>query len=197
MPRFDLAKESTFQSRDGGVSKGGLVRNGFTERDGEGAWSWQRPALGSGEAAPFSGQGLGMFVWGTNLYAMYFPAGGTATSGNVLTGGAFTLTAGTHTGGNNEIGYISPAGIGTINPSTIRGHFVSNLYSNTMTGTNRATWFGYGTTPVSAGRFSSLVLGTTTLGTSSAAINTVGTTAFWAWIGSYVPPGVSTGRVIP
>ncbi len=79
--RFDLAAASELQSRDGSITKGGLVRNGFLEKDRDGElWFWQRPALGTKAAAPLTGLGLGVFYVGTVLWGMYHNGTTTATS---------------------------------------------------------------------------------------------------------------------
>lgn len=57
MPRFDLSTVH-LQSRDGSLTKGGLIKNGFVEKDVDGVWSWQRPALSSLAAGLGTGQGL-------------------------------------------------------------------------------------------------------------------------------------------
>ena len=83
-PRFDLILASDFQSRDGGITKGGLVRNGFVERDQDKEpWLWQRPALGTKAAAPLTGAGLGLFFVSTVLWGMYGTGTGTTTSQTV------------------------------------------------------------------------------------------------------------------
>ena len=79
MPRFDIGATAKFQSRDGGITKGGLVRNGFTEKKGkDSVWSWMRPALGTRVAAPGTSSGMGFFRHGTQLYGMV--SNGTASS---------------------------------------------------------------------------------------------------------------------
>lgn len=80
--RFDLGAASRFQSRDGGITKGGLVRNGFIEAKGtQGVWSFQRPALGTKATTTFTGSGLGLFLIGTGLFGV--TNNGTAQSWSV------------------------------------------------------------------------------------------------------------------
>lgn len=79
--RFDLFVSCDLQSRDGSLTKGGLVRNGFSEKDREGEWMWARPALGTKAAAPVTGTGLGLYLVGTTLWGLYH--NGTATSQTV------------------------------------------------------------------------------------------------------------------
>lgn len=200
LKRFDLGALSSLQSRDGSVSKGGLTRNGFVEKDGESVWSWQRPALGSGDAAPFAGSGLGMFIVGTTLYGMF--SAGTATSRAVtFYGTSFSLVAGTHTGGDNEIGYFvsGTTSVGSLAPPSLLKQTVNALEYNGSAGTR--TLFSFGTAVLSSTAFSFLVIGTTTLARSTATYGTAayGTTAAatWRWGGSYVPSGTTTGRIIP
>ena len=77
--RFDIGAVSKFQSREGGLDKGGLVRNGFTEKKGTNSvWSWMRPALGTEVSAPGTSTGLGFFRAGTQLFGMVTQ--GTASS---------------------------------------------------------------------------------------------------------------------
>lgn len=84
--RFDISAASLLESRDGGITKGGLVRNGFTDLDGAGErWANMRPSLATGVLGSFSG-GLGLFQIGSNLYGM--GNNGTANSWIVSTSGA-------------------------------------------------------------------------------------------------------------
>lgn len=79
-PRFDIGPAAKFQSRDGGLGTGGLIRNGFLEKAPGGVWSWQRPALAPGNGAPFIGTALGMLVLGGTLYGVGVGTVGTASS---------------------------------------------------------------------------------------------------------------------
>lgn len=91
--RFDISEASKLQSRDGGITKGGLVRNGFVETNKAGRWNWQRPALGSGAAAPFSGRGLGLYIVGTGTSEVLWGLFHAGTGAAVATSGAVTLGA--------------------------------------------------------------------------------------------------------
>ena len=79
--RFNMLQATELESRDGGLTKGGLVRNGFVEKDADGElWMWQRPALGTRlSAAPLTA-GLGIYFVGTVLWGAYHGTSGTATS---------------------------------------------------------------------------------------------------------------------
>lgn len=81
--RFDIALRANVQSRDGSITKGALMRNGFVEKEGTAGVAYQRPGLGSRTPALATGAGLGMLPVGTGLYGFYFPTGGTTTSGLV------------------------------------------------------------------------------------------------------------------
>lgn len=82
--RFDLFAAADLQSRDGGLSKGSLIHNGFAEKDQNGEqWMWQRPGLGTQVAPPIAGNGLGLYLVGTALWGLYHAGTGTATSQTV------------------------------------------------------------------------------------------------------------------
>jgi hypothetical protein len=78
VPRFDLGDVCKFQSPFGGLSTGGLIRNGFIEPGTAGPWVWPRPALSLRQATPATGTALGLVVVGTALYGILH--NGTATS---------------------------------------------------------------------------------------------------------------------
>lgn len=95
MSRFDLASVSRLQSRDGGLTKGGLHRNGFVEKRKDGAvWVWQRPALNSGVAAPVTGSGMGLYLVGTTLWGVYSTSGTATGAAAVATSGRVTIPYG-------------------------------------------------------------------------------------------------------
>lgn len=130
--RFDIGAAAPFQSRDSGLTKGGLHKNGFVEKSPDGVWSWQRPALATSMAAPVVGSGLGLIPYGNSLYGVI--SNGTATTYLTTRAGttAFTLLAsyvptGTTSGGQIQsiLGY-SPLG-GTLGPSTWKGQTVGVL----------------------------------------------------------------------
>lgn len=131
MARFDLAEASQLESRDGGVSKGGLVRNGFVERDGEEVWSWQRPALNTYMAAPLVGSGLGLYGVGTVLWSMYHSGG---------TGGGISFRVGYTTSSSqlvaistgNLTGYDNATSYGSLSPGTFGGATVTAVYNSTI-----------------------------------------------------------------
>lgn len=85
MARFDLVAAAPLESRDGTVNKGGMIRNGFVEKDEDGLWGWQRPALGSATPAPISGSGFGLIQHGTTLYGVGAATSGTTTTWTVNT----------------------------------------------------------------------------------------------------------------
>lgn len=79
--RFDLLSLAILESRDGGITKGGLVRNGYVELDGATVkWSCMRPALATHSFSPITGTGLGLFILGTVLYGLGVGTSGTSTS---------------------------------------------------------------------------------------------------------------------
>ena len=79
--RFNMLAATELESRDGSISKGGLIRNGFVEKDADGElWMWQRPTLGTRAAAPITGAGLGIYYVGTVLWGVFHNGTTTATS---------------------------------------------------------------------------------------------------------------------
>lgn len=180
MPRFDLASVSQIQSRDGGVTKGGLMRNGFVEKDRDGeTWCWQRPALVSTLAAPFGTIGQGLYVSATSLWGVYNDGTARGVSINTATT-AYTLVAGTVDGGN--YGALISQGIGSVTPSTWAGFAVDALYVGVATmGADAGIWFSVsGVT--TQGRFKSLTLNGQTVQASAAAFsNPSGTGSLWRW----------------
>lgn len=193
MPRFDIGPAAEFESRNGGIGTGGLVRNGFLEDD-EGVWSWQRPALGFGQAAPFSGTALGMLVLGDTLYGVGVSSNGIASSFVVavpqLT--PFTINIGRiGTGSQDDVvaGYFEGA-MGALNPSTWRSAVVSALVvggPNQVLGTSVLSVYG----TVSANHFTGVHLQGNTLYTAHASFSVVGGFSGWTW--SSLLMGTSTG----
>lgn len=199
--RFDIGAAAPLQSRDGGLDKGGLIRNGFVEKAPDGVWSWQRPALATGMAAPFAGTGLALIPYGGTLYGVI--SNGTATTylfirGTATSTNRFTLVGGTGVDGTSTyIGFDSYGlgGFGSITPGTVSGRFVNFLYYF-----NGKTFFSFGTTVALATGLSSLQIGTVTLSTASGVfagtyfISTY-TTGYWQWNGSFVSGGTATGSL--
>lgn len=69
--RFSFAAD--LQSRDGQLTKDARIHNAFVEVDGDMVRLWQRPALGSGIAAPsgaVTGDGQGLVAEGDTLYSV-------------------------------------------------------------------------------------------------------------------------------
>ena len=131
MSRFDISQASQFESRDGGITKGGLVRNGFSEVDGAGErWANMRPSLATSAPAAFTGSGQGLFKVGASLYGMGFEGTGTegtAGSWQIQMGFfPFTLDAGSS---GLTFGY-SPSDIpgGALTPSVWKGYTVADLF---------------------------------------------------------------------
>ena len=199
--RFDIGAAAPFQSRDGGLTKGGLHKNGFVEKSPDGVWSWQRPALATSMAAPVVGSGLGLIPYGSSLYGVisngtattYLYARGTTTSTNQFILGGGTGIDGTST----YIGFdlVGLGGFGSVTPSTVSGRLVNFLYYF-----NNKTFFSFGTSVALSTGLSSLQLGTVTLSTSSGTF--VGTSfystytaGYWYWGGSFVAGGTSTGSL--
>lgn len=199
--RFDMGPASDLQSRDGLTSKGGLIKNGFVEKDRDGAvWSWQRPGLYTGTAAPFTGTALGLILHGGTLYGVAKGTGvSTATSFSItLRPGPnrFTLYAGTvdstNFGYNSALhggpaGNISPLVWGTF---TVGGLYVYNVGTASNLGAHLLL---DGASSQSA--LTSLKIGATTL--AGAAATFVGTGGFghWTWANlyPYQGPGVYNG----
>ncbi len=194
-PRFDIAAVSQLQSRDGGLTKGGLTRNGFAEKSGGGLWSWQRPALATGVQAPLTGNGLGLYLVGTALWGVYSTGGtiavsyriGLATGTSTTTGSSYTLNAGVID--SDLFGYMNfvPSNsFGQVNPGVWAGGTVGRLSVSTSGTTILAVQGTY-----TQGKFSALSLNGADFLTSTAAFSlmTQGTGAFvagysqWVWTG--------------
>ena len=199
-PRFDLAAASQLQSRDGGLTKGGLMRNGFVEKAAGGeSWCWQRPPLVSTFSSPFAGTGQGFYVSAAALWGIF--NNGTAYSQPVSGGtGRFTLYAGTVD--SNVFGLdlnVTTAGTtteGDLVPSTFAGYQVRQLYQAiTADKSLQISMFG----SAAQSRFTSFLLPGGTFATSTAAYSygtaTVGTGSylFSLWVWGTVTSGINTG----
>lgn len=190
MPRFDIGPAAEFESRDGGIGTGGLVRNGFLEED-EGVWSWQRPALSSGQAAPFSGTALGMLVLGTGLYGLGH--NGTASSFTIeikfnTSATLFTLVAGTIDGG--VFGRDTPPPVGSVDPASWKGLSVAQLFSDT--GGSPYTRLAFEGS-MSTSSLTAFSVGVSTLTLAAGSAHPSGTA--WQWGGVAIIPtgGIHTG----
>lgn len=178
MPRFDIGATAKFQSRDGGITKGGLVRNGFLEFSGKDTvWSWMRPALATSVEAPFTGSGLGLFKVGTTLYGMGFKgtgAVGTAQSEAVTfstSTTAFTLVAGSAA---TSFGFA--AGIGSITPTTYKGIAINEVSVDTSASELTVNITG----TLAQNFFTSINLNGSNFASSAASFSTPGN-SIWLW----------------
>ena len=193
MPRFDIGPAAEFESRDGGVGTGGLVRNGFLEED-EGVWSWQRPALAPGMAAPFSGTALGMLVLGTTLYGIGVATSGTASSYTITPGSTpFVLNVGrvgTSTLDDVVAGFLSGV-LGGLSPSTWKGAPVAVLVSGGTTQVLATTILAFSGS-VASNFITGLTLQGQTFRTATAVYSTIG----WIWPSVLISTstGTYTGR---
>lgn len=186
--RFDISVESRFESRNGGITKGGLVRNGFSEVDGAGErWSWMRPSLATGVTAEIPG-GMGLFKVGTDLYGM-----GTSGSWLVQLGGttAWAVNAADF-GGIFGYGISTSAGTsttGSLSPLVWKGKTVSELFSGPSSLT--VSFFG----AVNTGVFTWIRFSTRTALFNQAVVSTAdGQTHYdWGTIGLYTATGTFTG----
>jgi hypothetical protein len=139
--RFDISSASQLESRDGGISKGGLVKNGFAEVDGAGErWANMRPALATSAVASFTG-GLGLFKVGTALYGM--GNNGTANSWSVvISGGTLQFFQQPVSGQEADVpinptvavGVTGKAGVVTLFLAAGSGGSLSGNLSSTMVG---------------------------------------------------------------
>lgn len=188
MSRFDIGAVSQFQSRDGGITKGGIVRNGFTEINGkDSVWSWMRPALATSAEAEISG-GLGLFKVGTTLYGM--GNNGTAFSWQV-TLGVHSLTLNAQAITANIYGYEGVYyNTGGLTPVAWFGRIPHWLYVNTsgsgytelgLSGSSAAGKAAIGTLAVNGtfalGTAATFVVMTATQGTSAILVSN------WTWNG--------------
>lgn len=190
MPRFDIGPAAEFESRDGGLGTGGLIRNGFVEKAPGGVWSWQRPGLAPGQAAPFTGTALGMLALGTSLYGI--GNNGTATSFTIVIPRptSFTLVAGLMGTSPVTYGYITPS-VGSLSPASWNGATVGLISSSNITAA-----------VLLLGSYASTFLKSVRVGgviayTAVATYSYNGTTSqtYWAWPGlNLVPaPGSYSG----
>lgn len=170
--RFDISVESRFESRDGGITKGGLVKNGFSEVDGAGErWANMRPALATGVTAGIPG-GLGLFLVGSTLYGM-----GTSGSWQVVLGATpFTLDAQDAGGGVFEF----RRGVdGTLTPSTWSGKAVDVLGAQFFGGTGNFFLEVPGT--LSQSIWGTIVMNGSPFRTSTATFTVSGGVTSWRW----------------
>lgn len=197
MPRFDLASKSQLQSRDGGITKGGLMKNGFVEKDKDGeTWCWQRPALVNTFSSPFAASGQGLYVSAAALWGVFNT--GSAVGLQIAGPVPYILQAGTIDGGH--FGFYSLG-----NPGNDFGTMTPGAWGSGGTVGSLEVWIaGTGTTILSIqgthtqGRFTSVTLNGSSFLTSTAAMSTftdgTGATQFgytrWTWNG--VRP-ISTG----
>lgn len=199
MPRFDIGPAAEFESRDGGLGTGGLIRNGFLEADKGGVWSWQRPGLAHGMTAPFTGTAMGLLLLGTELYGVGVETSGTASSYRITFGtSSFSLVAveGTFTSGTTTIpAYGLKAGAGSVSPGTWNGAVVVELFGQlgkpappTIDPESYLTLAG----SRAAGFISTVRVGSTTKQTSAASVSYAGGNTTWRWTGSPIFAG-STG----
>lgn len=205
--RFDIGAAAPLQSRDGGLTKGGQIRNGFVEKAPDGVWSWQRPALATSMAAPITGTGLGLIPYGGSLYGVIRGTSGTATTYVTTRAGttAFSLLAeysvtGTTSSGQVQsiLGY-SPLG-GTLGPSTWKGQTVGVLAAvdNADTGASafNLSFLGSLASPP-INRFT-LGGGTYILSQASYSYDGTNNLSLWNWSfpGAITAPGTYTGAFV-
>jgi len=183
MPRFDIGPAAEFESRDGGLGTGGLIRNGFVEKAPGGVWSWQRPGLAPGQAAPFTGTALGMLALGTSLYGI--GNNGTATSFTIIIPRptSFTLVAGLMGTSPVTYGYITPF-VGSLSPASWNGATVG-IFSSTPSATGLTLSGSYAQTFLKSVR-----VGGNTVFTATATYSYAGTLnqTVWSWGGSVLIP---------
>lgn len=213
--RFDLFEAGRLESREGSLAKGAVTYNGFMEVDAEKErWSWQRPALKSGMAAPFSGQALMLLALGGTETGT-----GTGTDGEAFLRGVFGISFGTGTGTNTGattwtvkppppgIAFVLVAGnlgglargystsVGALTPSSVNGVAVATFgVLNPINPTGVSRMVLQGTQGQSF--FTWIRVGTNTLFTSTASFTPAGTSSgantTWQW-----PPRLYSGTAIP
>lgn len=211
MPRFDIGPAAPLQSRDGSLSKGGQIRNGFLEKDQDGkVWSWQRPALDTGVAAPFTGNGLGLYLVGTVLWGAYSTGGtsggvayrvGYATNTNTATTAitiALKSNATFFTVSYNATGTAyAPS---TLAPNTWRGQVVTDIHYSYQTLTSGTSVTAPHAHVTAAGMIAKnfyryLHLNGVTWGFSTSSYGVSSGNTDWVWWGTppALPEGTYTG----
>lgn len=188
MSRFDIAPQAKLQSRDGSFAKGGLIRNGFmeTQKNGE-VWSWQRPALLTGEAAPLTGKGQGLYLVGTTLWGVFGTNTSTSYRLELNNRTPFTLNAGQVDA--SIFGYDDSGGpvVGSLSPSSFKGAIVISLYSSHPTETSLIL-----NGNLDSNFLTRLRIASTVLFTADAAFQNLGGSVEWAWPGALPITGTGT-----
>lgn len=139
--RFDLSSTSLLESRDGGISKGGLVRNGFVEQDGAGErWSNARPGLATSALSPFSGPGQALIPISTPSGVSLYGVGALSSASHTSASWVVNLGTRNFTLIAADLGGIwgfaistvgTGATSGNLSPSTWKGFPMGEVLSNT------------------------------------------------------------------
>lgn len=187
MPRFDLQPEK-LESRQGGVGTGALMRNGFTEIDAEKEhWSWQRPALATGTAAPFSGQGQALLDFGGILFGV---SSSTSWAIAIGTTRKFNMLAGQVDSGVFGYNHLGANNFGILAPATWNNVPIGALYADNGTAVGNGLWL-YALASVAQAFIDRVRIGVATFSTAAAAYSGGGTTS-WNWSGVFPISGVGS-----